>query len=110
MKIKPVGFYVLVETQLVEEKTAGGILLTKDTAQKEQSVTEEGILRAVGPTAYSGWEGCKDESKPAHVQWGVNIGDKVEFRKFEGKKSVVKDYDNFRYIPDTHIIGVIDNG
>jgi co-chaperonin GroES (HSP10) len=109
MKIKPTGFYVLVEVDPIEEKTKGGIVIAESLAKKEHAATEEGHIRAFGPCAYVGWKGCENPDIPAYEQWGVNIGDRVEFQRYEGKKCVVKGYENFRYIPDTHIIGVISD-
>ena len=104
--IKPLGFYVLVEMVEFDEATEGGIILPGDLVSKEQEATDVGYVRAVGPTAYHGYPGCDDEIP--HEQWGLAIGQKIEYRRFEGKRSVVKDCENYRYIPDSHIIGVIE--
>ena len=121
MKIKPLGFYVLVEMELVEETSAGGIILDRDLVSKEQDATDTGYVRAIGPTAYAGYPGCDqtvfgeegypgvERSIPAAECWGLEIGQKIEYRKFEGKKSSVEGYENYRYIPDSHIIGVIED-
>jgi co-chaperonin GroES (HSP10) len=107
MKIKPLGFYVLVEMISVDEKSAGGIILPGDLVNKEQEATDVGYVREIGPTAYHGYPGC--DSEDPHGNWGLEIGQKIEYRKFEGKRSAVKDCENFRYIPDSHIIGVISD-
>lgn len=136
MKIKPLGTYVLVKVKEIEEKTEGGIVIPEEFAKKEQAVTEQGVVVAFGPCCYKGWTGCEsprfkemalkemgneasvdvfeywkwfDPDYPPHKNWGVDIGMKVEFRKYEGKKSIVEGYENYRYIPDTHILGVIDD-
>lgn len=114
--LSPLGFYVLVEVIEVESTSEGGIYLGDQG--REQSAEEAGYLRAVGPTAYFGWEGCEytspiyDGNKWSDVimpyqQWGLEIGDLVEFRAFEGKKSAVPGYERWRYVPDSHIIGII---
>ena len=121
MKIKPLGFYVLIEMELVEETSAGGIILDRDLVSKEQDATDTGYVRAIGPTAYAGYPGCETEMldengimrkipalKP-YDAWGLELGQKIEYRKFEGKKSSAKGYENYRYIPDSHIIGVIED-
>lgn len=102
----PLGFYVLVEVVEVEQISGGGIYLGNQG--REQSAEEAGYLRAVGPTAYAGWEGCEatDELAP-YQRWGLEVGDLVEFRAYEGKKSAVPGYDRWRYIPDSHIVGII---
>ena len=121
MKIKPLGFYVLIEMIEVEEVSEGGIIKPSDYVAKEQDATDVGYVRAIGPTAYVGYPGCElseadyahlkvheHGSVKPHVKWGLEVGQKIEYRKFEGKKSAVAGYENFRYIPDSHIIGAIE--
>ena len=121
--MKPLGFYVLVEMVEVENVSSSGIYLGDQT--RAQSAEEVGYLRAVGPTAYHGWEGCGPDiihtpdktaagfssalstTKP-YQKWGLELGDMLEFRAFEGKTSVVPDYERWRYIPDSHVVGVIN--
>jgi co-chaperonin GroES (HSP10) len=107
--IKPLGYFVLVDITEAESVSKGGIFLPKDLIQKEQAVEETGTVLAFGPTCYVGMRGCEDETIPAHEQWGVKVGDLVEFRKYEGKNSFAEGHENCRYIPDTHIIGVISD-
>lgn len=109
MKIKPLGFYILVEMEKIETTSAGGIVLAESTVSKEQEATDCGWVREIGPVAYSGWPGCDQDGKDPHECWGLNVGDKVEYRKYEGKRSSVEGYENYRYIPDSHIIGVISD-
>lgn len=112
MKIKPLGFYVLIEMEKVEETTASGIILNADLVSKEQDATDIGYVRAIGPTAYHGYPGCEDDGSKNFIaasMWGLEIGQKIEYRRFEGKKSAVKGYENYRFIPDSHIIGAIDD-
>lgn len=123
MKIKPLGFYVLVEMVEVEKLSDGGIVLPTDLVNKEQAATDVGYVRAIGPTAYVGYPGCDEstETKLNHYgckvgsraispaeQWGIEVGMKIEYRKFEGKPSAMPGYENFRYIPDSHIIGAVE--
>ncbi len=107
MKIKPAGYFVLVDVTPVKSVSEGGIILSGDTVMKEQMAEETGTIVAFGPTAFVGMRGCEAEGIPAPEQWGLKVNDKVEFKRFEGKKSYVKGHENYRYIPDTHIIGVI---
>ena len=119
MQIKPLGFYVLVEMEEVESVSKGGIVMPGDLIAKEQDATSVGYVRAIGPTAYVGYPGCDDKgptnkegqhlyAKPAFTQWGLEVGMKVEYRKFEGKASSMPGYENHRYIPDSHIIGAVE--
>ena len=122
MKIKPLGFYVLIEMEEVEAVSEGGIIMPGDLIAKEQDATDVGYVRAIGPTAYVGYPGCdkqvdKDNELggwdkvdvPPSDCWGLEIGQKIEYRRFEGKKSAAPGYDNYRYIPDSHIIGVMED-
>jgi chaperonin GroES len=110
MRIKPCGYFVLVDITEAEHVTSGGIVLPTELVEKEQMAEETGTIVAFGPTCFVGWRGCEREDIPAYEQWGLKVGDKVEFRKFEGKRSFVKGYEKHRYIPDTHILGVINDG
>ena len=103
MKIKPLGFYVLVEMDTIESVSDGGIVIPKNTVIKEQDGCDFGTVRAIGPVAYAGLPGCASAE-----DWGVKVGDRVEYRRYEGKRSNAPDMENFRYIPDSHIVGVID--
>ncbi len=107
MKIKALGFNVIVEMEVVEEVSEGGIVLPSDLIAKEQDATDVGYIRDIGPTAWDGYPGCDKEGKTPAECWGIEIGMKVEYRRFEGKKSAHPDYPNHRYIPDSHIIGAI---
>lgn len=49
--IKPLGFYVLIEPQKVEEKTAGGIFLPDSVTEKEQHAMARGEIIAAGEGA-----------------------------------------------------------
>jgi co-chaperonin GroES (HSP10) len=112
MRISPCGYYVLVDITKSESVSKGGIVLPDELILKEQMAEETGTISAFGPTCFIGMRGCTEEDiertgKTAPELWGLKVGDKVEFKRFEGKKSFVKGLENYRYIPDTHIIGVI---
>lgn len=115
--IRPLGHYVAIEVIEVENKSKGGIVMaTGKNAQFEQDAVEFGRVVAFGPTVFQGVTGC-DPAKyaPCHPHhqltpsqiWGLYVGDTVEFRRFEGKKSGIKGKERIRYIPDTEIIGKV---
>jgi co-chaperonin GroES (HSP10) len=113
--LKPLGFYVLIEMEEVKEVSAGGILL--GDVSREQDAADVGYVRDIGSTAFVGYAGCIPSEYPPsdsrydmqpHEIWGINIGDKVEYRRYEGKVTGQKDYKNFRYIPDSAIIGKVE--
>lgn len=101
--MKPLGYYVLVEIDDVEEVSEGGIVMPKGLTEKERLIDQMGIVKAIGPTAFVGYPGC-DGDNPAE-SWGIQVGDKVLFEKYAGEYS--KD-DSFRLIPDSKIIGLIE--
>lgn len=119
MKIKPLGFYVLIEMEEIRQE--GLIELPEDIIKREQSAVDVGYVRAIGPTAYHGYPGCEpmgvsNQSGEVegsigepHECWGLEIGQKIEYRKFEGKASAIEGHENYRYIPDSHIIGAIND-
>lgn len=112
--ISPVGHYVLVEALVVEDKTQSGIYL--GDANKEQSACEFGVIKAFGPTCFVGIDGCDPSkyqphdprsSQTPYQLWGIDIGDQVEYRRYEGKNTGMKGVGNLRYIPDAQIIGKV---
>lgn len=112
MSIEPRGYYVLIEMDEIDEKSKGGIILgDKD---RRQEACDIGTIKAIGPTAFRGVPGCDPTEYPPghefhrlmpHQIWGVDVGDRVEYRRFEGKLSGEDGCDRMRYIPDTQILG-----
>lgn len=113
--LKPLGFYVLIEMVEVKDVSEGGIIL--GDVSREQDAADIGYVREIGPTAFHGYAGCIPSEYPPsapqynmqpHEIWGINVGDKVEYRRYEGKVTGQKDFKNFRYIPDSAIIGKVE--
>lgn len=108
--ITPTGYYILVEMEVVEETTESGIIVYDDAALKrEQSGHNVGVVRSLGHTVYQGFAGIEGKASKEEraAAWGVNIGDKVEFNRYDGKIPNDADHQNFRIIQDAHIIGVV---
>ncbi len=103
--IKPVGFYVLIEDVEIEEVTSGGIIVPQETVEREQTGMDFGTILAFGPLCFVGYTKAGGEYCDGPEDWGVKIGDKVEFRRYEGKSNT-SDGRNLRYVPDSAIIGV----
>lgn len=113
--LKPLGFYVLIEMEEVKDVSSGGIIL--GDVSREQDAADIGYVRDIGSTAFHGYAGCIPSEYPPcdpqfkmkpHEIWGINVGDKVEYRRYEGKVTGQKDFKNFRYIPDSAIIGKVE--
>lgn len=95
--IEPAGHRVLVQPDIVEEKTAGGIILAQTTKERDQQATMRGTVVAIGVNA---WKAFDDGSPWAEVD------DKVVFRKYAGE--VVKDGEvEYRICNDEDILCVI---
>lgn len=109
--LKPVGYYVLIKMEKVENTTPGGIVIaTKAEHEREQTGHDVGELVSFGPNSFSGFNGINgDNVEQRAKEWGVIAGDKVEFNRYDGKIPAHPDFKNYRIIQDAHIIGVIDD-
>lgn len=104
-KIKACGYYVLVETDEVEVVSAGGIVIAggKDVDRMEEAQST-GRIVDIGPMAFKGLEsGCTGPD-----DWGVKVGDRVEFATYDGRRPVSAGKDSkLRLITDQKILAVI---
>lgn len=95
--IEPAGHRVLIKPDIVEEKTAGGIILAQTTKERDQQATMRGEVVAIGVNAWKAF----DDGTP----WAA-VGDRVCFRKYAGE--VIKDGDEeYRVINDDDCLCVI---
>lgn len=121
--LKPCGYYVLVKMEELEEKdesfVEGSELIVaapqmqkdnRDLAEREKAGHDIGTLVALGSTAFNGFQGVTGQTaKERAEEWGVCVGDKVEFNRYDGKIPSHPDYADYRIIQDAHIIGVIED-
>lgn len=79
MPIQPLGHRVLVQQDIIEERTKSGIVLALDE-KAEIGAKVTGTVVAIGPTAYK------------HPDLGgepwVKVGDRVYWAKYAGKRVV----------------------
>jgi len=94
--ILPVEFKILIEPEIVEEKTAGGIILAPKTKDMEQMAQVKGRLIAIGGNAFEDW---KDKPK---------IGDRVYFGKYAGYIVKGNDGKEYRLCNDKDICAIIE--
>lgn len=73
--IVPQGHRVLVAPDKKEEKTQGGIILTKSIQQQEELAGIFGTIVAIGPNAWKAF----DDGQP----W-AEVGDRVVYSKYGG--------------------------
>lgn len=107
MKIKPKGPWVLVEVTPVEKKSSGGIVLPEELIKKEHGGRDIGTIKEFGPSAYKNLDGCNSPE-----EWGVKVGDFVEFRRYDGKIPRLaednEEMQNLRLILDRDIIAAME--
>jgi co-chaperonin GroES (HSP10) len=114
-KLKPCGFFILIDMDEVETMSPGGIELPKSLVDTEQLGFDRGRPLAVGPTAYLAYKGAQDGKTPEEraAIWGYKLGDTVIFQKNAGKlmehsaeAGREEDYRNKRFIVDSQIMAV----
>jgi len=111
--LNPLGFYVLVKVEKVEQFTESGIMISSDDlTSREQEANSKGWILAFGPTCYRGFAGPGEDGMCAGPEdWGLEIGDYVEFQSYNGKVSAFEDTGDssskqktLRLVPDSNII------
>lgn len=113
VKIKPCGYYVLIQMDPVSRKSESGIIMRSDKEKERESLANStGKVLAFGPAAFQGL--ANGVNSPD--EWGVAVGDQVEFTSYDGKvpkSDEVLDEDGknlLRLIQDQHIIAKVGRG
>jgi co-chaperonin GroES (HSP10) len=83
------------------EKTKGGIMLAKQTLDKERIATVVGLVVRKGPDAYS------DEDKFPEGAW-CDEGDWVIFGRYAGARFNIEGGD-LRLINDDEVLAIVNN-
>ncbi len=96
--IRPSEFNVLVLPEVVEEKTAGGIILPGAAKDAKDAAGQRGRLVAISPVAFD-YASFPEGSKPV-------VGDVVLFAKFAGTLVTGLDGRDFRLMKDRDIMAV----
>ena len=95
MKIRPLHDRVIVKRLEEERKTASGIVIPDNAAEKP----DQGQVLAVGP-------GKRDENGK-HVALDVKVGDRVLFGKYAGQ-TVKVDGEELLVMREEDIMGVVE--
>ena len=98
INLTPIEYNVIVKPDPVEEKTAGGIILTDKAVEQEQSGATRGVLVAMSPLAFN-YEKAYATEKP------VKVGDRVAYSRYAGAEIEGEDGEKYRVIKDKDIIG-----
>lgn len=98
--LKPTGYNVLVALDVLEEKTAGGIILPGQHKERQDSAAERGRLVDASPIAFTGGD-WTDQAKPS-------IGAEVLFQRYAGSEFEGADGKKYRVMTDTDLKGVFD--
>jgi co-chaperonin GroES (HSP10) len=97
----PTGWRIVILPYRGAEKTKGGIVLSDQTRQREQSATVCGYVLAVGPLAYA------DENKFPTGPW-CKKGDWIVFGRYAGARLPI-DEGEIRIINDDEVLALIQN-
>ena len=95
MTLKPLGDRVIVKRDEVEDKTASGLYLSRESKEKPQT----GVVVSVG-------EGKRDKDG-ALIPMPVKVGDKVLYGKFGGTEVTV-DEEELLIVRAEDIYGVFE--
>jgi chaperonin GroES len=94
--IAPVDVKVIVKPDKVEEKTAGGIILTATTKDREKYAATRGTLVSKGPNAFAEWGKANAPEEGVRVLYAQYAGS-----RFEGS-----DGDDYIVMNDEDVIGL----
>jgi len=116
--VYPKGNRVVVLPDVIEEKTAGGILLPAKDLERHQMAQATGTLVAVGDDAW--WDGKEMTERMIDGQWRpverrqwgcsvpfAKIGERVCFAKYNGMQFDGDDGKQYRLLNDQDITGTI---
>lgn len=95
MKIKPILDRVIVEPEVVQEKTAAGLYIPDTAKEKPQ----RGTVLAVG-------DGKKADQTGVHIPLNVKVGDLVLYAKYSGTEITVDDK-NYLILREADIFAVL---
>lgn len=102
--IRPLGEMVLILTDQVKDKTAGGVFLTEDNRNRQEMAAETGVLVAVGDGAFL-WTHDKARAWEGEIP---HIGDRVYIQRYAGQVFPGRDGQRYRMMEYTCIGGIAE--
>ena len=97
----PIGSYVLIKMLEPEDISNGGIIIPTD--DRDQAAMRVGLVLKFGPTALAGYELPDKKSTRGPNDYGVNIGDFVEYERHSGKMVSYQQFKGYRILSDQDI-------
>lgn len=98
---QPIGPYVLVKMLEPEDLSNGGIIIPTD--DRDQSAMRVGLVLAHGPTALAGYGLPDRELTRGPHDYGLEIGDFVEYERHAGKIVSYAQFKGYRVLSDRDI-------
>lgn len=98
--LTPMGYNVLVALDVLEEKTAGGIIIPDKHRERQDGASERGRIVAASEMAFKGgdWDGVNVPT----------VGNVVLFQRYAGTEFEGEDGFKYRIIADADLKGVFD--
>ena len=97
--IEPIEYNVVVQQDVVEERTAGGLIRPDDARDLEQFRQTRGVIVRSSPMAFTFEDWPADAEKPKE-------GDRIVFSTGAGVE-VKEDGEKFRILKDRDILAVL---
>lgn len=94
--IQPLGYKILIEIPKIKEKMAGMFYIPEEAKKKQQMGAEVGIIRAIGPLAFT----------DRYDETPVSVGQYVYFKKYAGQMPTNKSDRDLRIIMDDDLDGI----
>lgn len=100
--ITPMEFNCLILPDPVEEKTAGGLILSDETKDREKHAATKGVLVAMSPLAFNADVWPADVPRP-------NPGTRVMVTKHSGTFAKGVDGKEYRIVKDKDVVAMIED-
>lgn len=97
--ITPLEYKVIIKPDDVENKTAGGIILTAQSKDEQQLAATRATIVAISPLAFSYADWPEGYALP-------KVGERVVTGPYVGVLTEGKDGEKYRIVNDKDIIGV----
>lgn len=98
--IKMIEYNVLVDQDIVEERTKGGVVLPDEHRDRQKHGVTWGRIVDMSPMAFEFDDWPVGEAKP-------KVGDRVFFAKHSGCFVTGKDDKEYRVVKDKDVVGVM---